>query len=1160
MLHASRRWVLENMVQIEHDAQASAYKPHGSREIRPLGKHHGYTRWRFVLVFSVNLFCCLLSTAVAQSPAETTAESSAAAGLRAPEGFEVTLFADDDLAHDIFSMTLDSEGRVVVAGRGYVKTLHDDNDDGRADRATLFSEIPASGAHGLCFDGPHLLCTGDKALMRLKDDNGDGAADGKPEIWATLNHAEHGANGVTRGPDGAFYVACGNDAGVTATLASDERSPVQKPNCGAMLRFEADGSKSQILAHGFRNPYDLDFNSAGQLFTVDADGERDQFLPWYTPTRLFDVAIGMHHGWVLQGWQHSWNRPEEFFDNVSRLVEIGRGSPTGLIVYRHTNFPKEYRDNVLSCCWTLGRVYRFPLKPHGSSYQSQTEIFLETTGEVGFAPVDLAVGKSGELYVAIGGRGTRGGVFCVKYVGPPDAPPKPMEPPDFMTQVLQAPQPLAAWSRNQWLPVAKKLGAEAFLNAANDTSRPVTERIRAVEVLTDVFEGLSADQAHELWEEETPQLTARGCWSLSIKPSIGSKDRIKTFAHADDLVIARAAWEGLLSIHQEHEFSTVNPRWKSRRVRAEMLLNMPRNKKDTQSIQPFEQAFAALWASHFSQGLQRADFITAARAFQESQTDSQRLEAIRLMQLTLGDVPADAPVPIAFAGYTSRDQKECTEAEQQIIEELVRDFSVGTSNVDYEMARLLAMLRADSPKLPAKLANKWTGSKRLESDLHYLIALALCPGQRSEEVTKQTATALANLHFKLAKGQMTPSRNWPQRVNEMLAELMKRDPNLAAALVAEPKFRLPTQSLFALQLPQEQKLAAARKFLKLITSDAATDVLGDDAHLDEVATRWTAELVELVAQLPPRESLPALRDQWEDFLLRDDLALVLAKQRDAADRQRLLEALSSVQPHVVESVAKALTELPAPEANDNAIAGAELLPIFTALRQACLSPASGSVRQALGNLLTVWTGEKTEVAELTPDGEKLPEAAQQQAILTGYAPRFDWFAKNHPEAAAKLTSLGGETGAEWAKRLETIDWDAADVVRGKLVFEKRSCAKCHSGQNRLGPDLAGAAGRFARGDLLAAIIDPSRDVSPLYQTTQIVTGGGKVYQGLIVYESPEGTLLQTTPETTIRIAGEEILAMRKSRQSLMPTGLLNGATDADLADLLAYLKTLTRAQ
>ncbi|HUY36427.1 MAG TPA: hypothetical protein VMV69_27065, partial [Pirellulales bacterium] len=63
-------------------------------------------------------------------------------------------------------------------------------------------------------------------------------------------------------------------------------------------------------------------------FTVDADGERDHYLPWYAPTRLFDVATGMEHGWLLQGWQRSWNRPESFPDNVERLVEIGRGSPT----------------------------------------------------------------------------------------------------------------------------------------------------------------------------------------------------------------------------------------------------------------------------------------------------------------------------------------------------------------------------------------------------------------------------------------------------------------------------------------------------------------------------------------------------------------------------------------------------------------------------------------------------------------------------------------------------------------------------------------------------------------------------------------------------------------------------------------------------------------
>lgn len=46
-------------------------------------------------------------------------------GIRAPDGFKVSLYAGDALAHDIHSMTIDSHGRVVVAGKGYVKILHD---------------------------------------------------------------------------------------------------------------------------------------------------------------------------------------------------------------------------------------------------------------------------------------------------------------------------------------------------------------------------------------------------------------------------------------------------------------------------------------------------------------------------------------------------------------------------------------------------------------------------------------------------------------------------------------------------------------------------------------------------------------------------------------------------------------------------------------------------------------------------------------------------------------------------------------------------------------------------------------------------------------------------------------------------------------------------
>ena len=53
----------------------------------------------------------------------------------------------DSLAHDIFAMTIDSFGRVVVSGPGYVRILEDQDGDGRAERAIDFADGPKSGAH-----------------------------------------------------------------------------------------------------------------------------------------------------------------------------------------------------------------------------------------------------------------------------------------------------------------------------------------------------------------------------------------------------------------------------------------------------------------------------------------------------------------------------------------------------------------------------------------------------------------------------------------------------------------------------------------------------------------------------------------------------------------------------------------------------------------------------------------------------------------------------------------------------------------------------------------------------------------------------------------------------------------------------------------------------
>ncbi|MGD9721189.1 MAG: hypothetical protein AB7O59_03930 [Pirellulales bacterium] len=1068
-------------------------------------------------------------------------------GIRVPEGFEVSLYADDALAHDIFSMTVDAQGRVVVAGLGYVKTLHDDNADGRADRATLFSSVPASGAHGMYFDGPDLICTGDNAVMRQRDTDGDGAADGQPEIWTALRHPEHGANGIARGPDGCYYVICGNDAGVSAAQITTAGSPVQNPRCGGVVRLSAAGKPLDIYAHGFRNPYDLDFDASGHMFTVDADGERDHHLPWYAPTRLFDIAQGREHGWLLMGWTRGWNRPPSFFDSVERAVEIGRGSPTGLTVYRHRAFGEHYRGGVFSACWSLGRVYFMPLTKAGATCTATLETFAETTGDAGFAPCDLAVGPAGEMYIAIGGRRTRGSVFCIRRVDT-DKPTQPRagEPLDLV-DVLRADQPLASWSRARWLPAARRIGAEAFQGAAENGSLSMEERVRAIEIVVELGGPLDTAWAQRLAVSDRPEIRARVAWALAgAEPSSRRQIILEQLTAYDDPAVQRAAWEALA--RSERLDPQYSPDWSrglsspERRVRAAAIQVARRAGADSYhhwqatvrlaagSAESWRCRLADLWIRLPDSAELKAPPFTAddlqncLACFVAGQSDAAlALEAVRLIQIGLGDLRTQAGQAEVYSGYVGNLSAHCDDATlRSLAAQLAPAFPTADAELNRELARLLGMLGAADDKLPAAIAGQWTDRSTVEDDVHYLIVASLLPGSRSAEVTAATATALARLHGKLDRLEQFASRNWPLRVNEAFGELCRRDPALAEALVACPEFGHREHTLFAEHLTRPLRQVAARK---LWSAQAARD--------DEP----TSELVALVARLPAEESRPMLLALWEHPGLRDAVVLALAKNPLAADRALFIEGLSSPQAGVVERAAGALVAL---GVNCKT---AEMAAALRALKQACGDVKQPQPRRSLVRLLNFWTEENSDV-------EEDPNPAQ---VWVGW---YQLFANYYPAAAAELARSSTSDAAGWRKRLADVDWQTGDAARGRIVFERRACHRCHEQSGHLGPDLKGVGTRFSRDDLFTAIVDPNLEVAPTYQTTLIATEAGQVYHGLIVYESPEITLLQTGPDTTVRITNSDQSSQRRSNQSLMPTGLLEPLSDPELSDLYAYLRTI----
>src|SRR5262249_30350111 len=66
--------------------------------------------------------------------------------------------------------------------------------------------------------------------------------------------------------------------------------------------------------------------------------------------------------------------------------------------------------------WTFGRIWFVKLTPNGGTYAGKAEPFLQSSGDLGLAPTALAVHPlTGDLYVSIGGRGTRGAVYRVSY-------------------------------------------------------------------------------------------------------------------------------------------------------------------------------------------------------------------------------------------------------------------------------------------------------------------------------------------------------------------------------------------------------------------------------------------------------------------------------------------------------------------------------------------------------------------------------------------------------------------------------------------------------------------------------------------------------------------------------------------------------------------------
>lgn len=323
------------------------------------------------------------------------------------------------------------------------------------------------------------------------------------------------------------------------------------------------------------------------------------------------------------------------------------------------------------------------------------------------------------------------------------------------------------------------------------------------------------------------------------------------------------------------------------------------------------------------------------------------------------------------------------------------------------------------------------------------------------------------------------------------------------------------------------------------------------------AWRATYERLQSVADESVHELSMQLALVFDDPVALSTLRHVASDvQADAASRQRAIAAL--VGKHVAGFDQTLLTLVGDPQVRGQAIRG------LAEYRHAATAEV------LLRDYAEYSPSERQDVVQ-TLAARREWAAALLDAVAAGRVPRSDLTAfsarqiRSHDDEALsrRLSELWGEireTPAErarqvtdWKKRLTADVLAAADPSAGRVHF-KKLCANCHrlfDDGGEIGPNITGSQRRNLD-YLLENILDPSASVSRDYQLETLVTDAGRVITGLVLAESETALTVATVNERII-VPVSEIEQRRKTSASLMPEGLLNGLTTAQVRDLVRYL-------
>ncbi len=365
-----------------------------------------------------------------------------AENARAIEGFKLEkIFHVPRSMGSWVSLTSDGQGHLIASDQGNAGLYKITPGSGSTETAVERLPVDLSGAQGLlwAFDSLYVVVNGgnQSGLHRVTDSDGDGELDHAEHLMHIRGGGEHGPHAVILSPDQkSLFVCSGNHTDLPEIAGSriprnwDEdlllprrwdangHAAGKLAPGGWVCKVDPDGKNWEVFSIGYRNEYDIAFNADGELFSYDADMEWDLGSPWYRPTRVVHATSGSEFGW--RSGTGKW--PTYYEDSLPPAVDIGPGSPVGIVFGYGAKFPAKYQKALFILDWTYSTIYAVHLTPRGASYIGQQEDFV--TGQP-LQVTDATIGSDGAMYFAVGGRGTQSALYRVSYVG--DQPTEPVD-------------------------------------------------------------------------------------------------------------------------------------------------------------------------------------------------------------------------------------------------------------------------------------------------------------------------------------------------------------------------------------------------------------------------------------------------------------------------------------------------------------------------------------------------------------------------------------------------------------------------------------------------------------------------------------------------------------------------------------------------------------